>query len=140
MRRSVAFGIALFVAATSLRAAPTDVRAVNAELDRSFEAADVRALDRLIRDDFTFVGRDGSVASKQEVLALFGAGTIHFREIIVTEVDVRSWRGTAIVTGRARTHGNRLGRPIDEEVRYTRTFLQIEGRWQLAAEQVTRIE
>jgi hypothetical protein len=58
----------------------------------------------------------------------------------VNDVDIRSWRDTAIVTGRARTRGDRLGHQIDEEVRYTRTYYCINKQWQLAAEHVTRIE
>jgi Domain of unknown function (DUF4440) len=43
------------------------------------------------------------------------------------------------VTGKGHIKGTENGKPIDEQIRFTDTWVKRDGRWVCAATQVTRI-
>jgi hypothetical protein len=47
---------------------------------------------------------------------------------------------TAIVLGKTRVKGTSEGKPFDRVVQFTDTLIKRDGRWQLAAGHVSRIE
>lgn len=116
------------------------LRRINKEVDDAFLQSDVRELNRLIAAECIFIGRDGSVGNKSEVLQIFGAGNIKFSEIKAEVEAVRIYENIVIVIGRARTRGRRFEQEIDHLVRYTRLYGKQKGSWRLVSEQVTRIE
>ncbi len=113
---------------------------INKAVDEAFLRSDVKELDRRIGDECIFIGRDGSVGNKSEVLQIFGSATIKFSEIKAAVETVRFYENIAVVTGQARTKGRRFEQEIDHLVRYTRVYAKQKGGWKLVSEQVTRIE
>jgi ketosteroid isomerase-like protein len=55
------------------------------------------------------------------------------------DVRVRVYGETAVATGRIRMQGSFRGHACNDQSRFIRIFVKREGRWQLVANQLTRI-
>ena len=67
------------------------------------------ALARLYADDYMLVRSDGSVLTKEEVLADLRAQNLSFESIELTDERVRVIESAAILTGKSRTRSRHAG-------------------------------
>src|SRR4051812_9558072 len=93
-------------------------------------AADPRALDGVLTDDFVLVDvmRGGEI-TRATLLDAVGEGAIRFEGIDVLESRVRRYGSTAVVTGRTRMRGHAGAQPWSVHSRYTHVFVEKDGRW-----------
>jgi hypothetical protein len=97
---------------------------------------DTTAFSRLLAPDFTFVGTSGSFRDRAGYVASrSGSWILRADSFEVTELRVRVFGATDIVTGRETTHG--VG--VDNSARFTHLWLRRQGRWRLVAVQRTDI-
>jgi len=111
------------------------------ELERELFAAhegtpDLATIDRLYADDFLSTNADGRVVDKQGWLNILKAGQFPVDTITTDDFKVRTYSGTAIITGRSAYYydGKKLG-----EVRHTQVWANPNGRWQLVSWQGTSV-
>ena len=114
------------------------------ETDRHFFAAliggDSEALARLLADDFVLIDvMMGSEIPREALLEAIGSGHVQFVSIEPSEVRVRLYGSTAIVTGRTEMRGLFGDEPFGATSRYTHVYLGQSGAWRLAAAQGTQI-
>jgi ketosteroid isomerase-like protein len=113
-------------------------------VDRQFfvwlTEANVRAVDRLLMDDFLLIDvmRGGEVP-KAALLAAMQSGDLKFESIEPADVRVRSYAGTAIVTGRTKMRIKFQETGAEVHSRYTHVYVTVDGQWRLAAGQGTPI-
>ncbi len=90
-------------------------------------------LVQLLADKFVGTGNDGKVTNKAE--ALEEAKRTKYSSIEYEDVKVMVFGDTAIATGGSKAKGtNASGRPIDEHVRWTDTWVKMpSGKWQCVA-------
>jgi ketosteroid isomerase-like protein len=102
--------------------------------------ADVDGLDRVLADDFLLIDvMAGSEVPRDALLAVIGSGQLVFESITPLDSRVRSYPGTAIVTGSTRMSGRFEGTPFAASSRYTHVYVERQGRWRLVAAQGTQI-
>lgn len=95
------------------------------ELDAALAKGDRATYERMLIDDFTWVGQDGRSRDKRAIIdELQPLTTEGSTEVI----DVRSYPGGAVMTGTRRY-------PKATDVRFLRVWVQRGNRWQLAAHQ-----
>ena len=101
---------------------------------------DVKSLEQLLADDATLINPLGQFWDKQRVLEVLSAGgTTTLESYNLEEVKVRLYGNTAVTTGRATVKGATGVGDFSGAQRFTRVYVQRNGRWQLVAHQATRI-
>ena len=95
--------------------------------------ADATTLDRIYADDFIGVGPSGRVRTKPQVISDFTSGDLKFQSITTDDVQVRVYGDTAVETGRSTMIGQDKGQTVPRDTRFTRVWVNQQGRWRLVA-------
>ena len=101
--------------------------------------ADSSRLAQLAADEYQQVSSDGTLISKNELLASFASGTRHWVAAESDEHSVRFYGSVALVVGRWRAKGVNARHPFDYAARYVAVWVHRNGHWQLASDQSTTI-
>jgi ketosteroid isomerase-like protein len=114
------------------------------EIDQQFFSALIQsnhtALDRVLTDDFILIDvMRGTEIDKASLLAVVQSGALKFESIEPSEVRVRLYPGTAIVTGRTQMFGRFGEAPFVVRSRYTHVYVHQQSQWRLASAQGTPI-
>ncbi len=116
---------------------------VKAAEDRFFEAlllGDRAGLDQILENDFLLVDvMTGSEVPKAALIDVVGSGQLVFEAIERIEARVRSYNGTAVVTGQTRMKGQYAGNPFSPHSRYTHVYVRGANGWRLVSAQGTPI-
>jgi hypothetical protein len=102
---------------------------------------DAATIDPMLTADFTYTHATTAIAdSREQWLDIFRTANRRYRAYDVRDLSCRMYPGTAIVFG---TGHQEIIRPSGEEIELNTTFtcvwVQVEGDWQLACWQATRI-
>ena len=109
------------------------IRQLDNERIQAQIGADVVALDRIYANDFVGVGPSGTVRTKTQVISDFTSGDLKFQSITTDEVQVRVYENTAVETGLSTMVGQDKGKAVPRDTRFTRVWVNREGRWRLVA-------
>jgi len=90
-------------------------------------------------DDYTFITLRGEMRTKSDILKGFASGSFHYESRQISDLKVRIYQNTAIVTGRSIQKGMENGKDYSGDYRFTRVYVKQEGRWLTAALQTTLI-
>jgi ketosteroid isomerase-like protein len=111
------------------------------ELERQAKEAslhrDADFSERTLGDDYVGITPLGQVTTKQDVLRARKSGQLRYETIDVSEMVVRVYGDTAIVTARADVKGHQLGEDFSGPYRYTRIWVRRAGRWEIVSYQAT---
>lgn len=99
----------------------------------------VPAMDSLLADDYIGITSNGTLQSKEQVLANLKSGTLHFNSIDISERKVRFYGQTAVVTSQAEVNGDAGDGKIDGNYRYTRVYVKDKGGWKIVSFEASRI-
>ncbi len=92
---------------------------------------------RILADDYVAITPLGQVTSKQEAISARRSGQLRYESMNITEMVVRLYGDTAIVTARADVKGHQLGEDFSGPYRYTRVWVRRKGHWQTVSYQAT---
>jgi len=102
--------------------------------------ADVRALDRILTEDFLLVDvMTGSEISKSALLTALESGQLKFDTIDQFEPRLRMYGETAVVNGRTQMSGRFERMPFTASSRYTHFYVKAQAQWRLVSAQGTQI-
>lgn len=127
-------------AGSSEEAAEREVRSAQAAMIAAELAGDADALARLIAYDFHGVDPVNGILTKETVLEGYRTGRVSLEAHEVSEVQVRVFGSTAVVTGRARMRGEAAHRAFDGELSYMDVWVRGPGGWRLAAAHVAPVD
>jgi ketosteroid isomerase-like protein len=99
----------------------------------------VAALDRMTSDDYTFITLRGELRTKSDILKGFASGSFHYESRQISDLKVRVYGDTAIVTGRSMQKGMENGKDYSGDYRFTRVYVKEKGHWVTVALQTTLI-
>jgi ketosteroid isomerase-like protein len=103
----------------------------------AYEQLDTLAMDRIVAEDFLITFPDGSRQTKPQILADLRAQRsrpVPYTTRFHTEaVSSRSYGTTVVLTGVVVTTSQRDGKPVEDRSRYTDTYVEHDGRWQVVA-------
>ena len=100
---------------------------------------DVTALDRMTSDDYTFITLRGELRTKSDILKGFASGSFHYESRQISDLKVRVYGDTAVVTGRSVQKGMENGKDYSGDYRFTRVYVKEKGRWVTVALQTALI-
>ncbi|HJP95803.1 MAG TPA: nuclear transport factor 2 family protein [Candidatus Saccharimonadales bacterium] len=97
---------------------------------------DKTAFDQILSPDLTFIGTSGSFRNKDDFINSRNDSWIPRAESYTySEITVRFYGGSAIVTGREAT----TGKGVAFQARFTHVWAKSKGKWRLEAIQRTDI-
>jgi ketosteroid isomerase-like protein len=92
---------------------------------------------RTLADDYVAITPLGQVTTKQDTVSARKSGQLRYDSIDVSDMVVRLYGDTAVVTARAEVKGHQLGEDFSGPYRYTRVWVRHAGHWQAVSYQAT---
>jgi ketosteroid isomerase-like protein len=92
---------------------------------------------RTLAEDYVAISPLGTVTTKQDTLSARKNGQLRYDTIDVSDMVVRVYGDTAVVTARADVKGHQLGEDFSGPYRYTRVWVRRTGHWQAVSYQAT---
>lgn len=138
MNRSIATAVAVVVLAVmtlvgrQVLAADDDQKVV-AALDTEYQAAvkknDAATMDRILADDFVLVTASGKTYTKADLLNEARGGRTVYEHQEDTVQTVRVWGDTAVVTAKLWEKGTDGGKPFDNLLWFSDTYVRTPNGW-----------
>jgi uncharacterized protein (TIGR02246 family) len=115
-----------------------EIKKLEQEWVEAYQKRDTAFLERILADDYTFTTPGGTILDKKRQIEDLKSGAIA-TEFQFSELKVRVYADTAIVTGKSTVKGKLKDQNIAGEYRFMRVFVKRDDRWQCVAAQATRI-
>jgi ketosteroid isomerase-like protein len=90
-------------------------------------------IDRLLADDYLGISAVGTLETKADVLAEHRAGKLKITQLYLSDVKIRIYGDTAVVTSKAELRGENDGRDVSGRYRYTRVYNDRGGQWKIVS-------
>jgi ketosteroid isomerase-like protein len=105
-----------------------ELRKLVLEWDTALVKNDVATLDRLLGEEFSFVGG----ANKAQYLASFKSGSTDsvVESAVSTDIQIQVYGSTAVLTGLDTIKGKNKGQPYVARWLYLDVWVLRDGRWQ----------
>ena len=116
------------------------IRSLEEERNQAIIHGDAAALDRMTSDDYTFITLRGELRTKAEIVRDFRSGAIKYQSREISDLNIRVYGNSAVVTGRAIQKGMENGKDYSGDYWFTRVYVNQDGRWQTVALQTTLIQ
>lgn len=106
---------------------------INNDVGVALVHGDIANLDRLLADDYRYVGFAGISFTKQDILTLSSTGNLSYVYLTTTDpkIEVSDDLTKGVVKGHARSRGQLRRVPFNESYFYRNTYEKRQGRWQL---------
>jgi ketosteroid isomerase-like protein len=92
---------------------------------------------RTLAEDYVAITPLGQVTTKQDTVSARKSGQLRYDTIDVSDMVVRVYGDTAVVTARADVKGHQLGEDFSGPYRYTRVWVRRTGHWLAVSYQAT---
>ena len=135
--------LAVLACRFSVAQTPAEQEVLQFERDacKAFLDADVAVLERVLMPGFTLTLSNGDVRTRADEINELHSGKVHYDVFENYDMLARRYGDdTAVVLGKTRVKGTADGKPFDRVVQFTDTLIKRDGRWQLAAGHVSRLE
>ena len=135
--------VAVLACRFSVAQTPAQQEVLQFERDacKAFLDADVGPLERVLMPEFTLTLSSGEVNTRADEINELRSGKVHYDVFENYDMKARVYGdSTAVVLGKTRVKGTADGKPFDRVVQFTDTLIKRDGRWQLAAGHVSRLE
>ena len=92
---------------------------------------------RTLAEDYVAITPLGQITTKQDTVSARKSGQLRYETINVSDMVVRIYGDTAVVTARADVKGHQMGEDFSGPYRYTRVWVRRTGHWQAVSYQAT---
>lgn len=110
-------------------------------LDEQFSDAatqvDTAALERIMSDDYLFIGAEGQMKTREGHIASLKPGGRKYTSLKTDEVKVRPYGDVAVMTGRVMAEGSLDGKDMSGCYLVTRVYVKQDERWRIVSAQAT---
>ena len=120
--------------------ATMELRDVTEAWDRAMVANDPDAIGLYMTDDWTIVGPDGSMNTKQPFLELVRSGLLTHNVMESHDLDVRVYGDAAVVLARGISGGAYDGQPFHMVERVSSMFIRRGGSWRCVLTHLSRLD
>ena len=126
--------------ATVATSTEEEIKNLEAMRNQAILHGDVAALDRMTSHDYTFITLKGEMRTKSDILKGFASGSFHYESRQISDLRVRVYGHTAVVTGRSVQKGIENGKDYSGDYWFTRVYVKQKDRWVTVALQTTLIQ
>jgi ketosteroid isomerase-like protein len=118
-----------------------EVRNADTQWAAAAKAGDTARLDKLLSNDLIYTHATGIIDDKAAYLEKLKSKRQKYDGIDHSNVRVKVFGGdTAVLTARMRMHGTNQSGPFDDQVLMIHVWVKVNGAWQLAAHQTTKLQ
>jgi len=96
-------------------------------------------VDRLLADDYLGISANGTLETKADELTRRRSGSLHITQLDLSDIKVRIYGDTAVVTSKADLIGKNGDRDISGRYRYTRVYSNRDGQWRIVSFEASRV-
>jgi len=118
----------------------SQIRELERQRFQAMQKVDVAALNRILSDDLIYTHANGFEQTKAELIRVLGSGDYKYESISASDIRVRLYGETAVVSGRATMKIRRAGEEQTFQLCYLDVYVKQDGRWQMVAWQSSRVE
>jgi hypothetical protein len=115
------------------------LRGIEQEIVNSLLKRDPSANQRYLSDDVILTTPEGVVNDKKQTIADVISSDLKLLSSRISDMKVRLYGDTAILTYRTTDSGTYRGNKIDGQHRWTETFVRRNGNWQIVASHGSRV-
>jgi ketosteroid isomerase-like protein len=94
---------------------------------------DVSTLEGLCADDLVVTVPEMPVMTKADILGFWRSGRAKITRYDTSEIRVQVYSDSAVVIGRLRRTRDFNGRVLDDDWRFTKTYVRRDNRWRVVA-------
>jgi ketosteroid isomerase-like protein len=116
-----------------------EIRTLEQERNTAIVHGDAATLNRMTSEDYTFITLRGELRTKAEIVKGFQTGSFHYQSREISDLNIRVFGDTAVVTGRSTQKGMENGKDYSGDYRFTRVYVRQNGKWITVALQATGI-
>jgi ketosteroid isomerase-like protein len=143
-RQCAAFVIAsllVFAMLGSARAQSDEEQLKKLDTDRAaaIVKGDVATLEKQTSDDYSLINMNGQMSGKAQMVTAFKTGQSKLTSDELSDMKVRVYGSTAVITGKADVKGMLGGKDATGQIMFTRVYVKRGGQWQSVAFQQTRV-
>ena len=143
-RKCAAFVIAtlfVFVMLGSAWSQSDEEQLKKLETDRAAAVVkgDVATLEQQTSDDYTLINMNGQMSGKSQMVNAFKTGQTKLTSDELSDMKVRVYGNTAVITGKADVKGTLGGKDATGQIMFTRVYVKKGASWQSVAFQQTRV-
>ena len=102
-------------------------------------AGDLEALDDLLDDRVVGIGPDGVALGKEADLDAYRTGKLQITRFDEEQLDVLVDGSMGVTFLVVAAEGEQQGTPFDGRLRFTRTWIQRDGRWRVLAAHISTL-
>lgn len=115
------------------------VAALDTELHSAIKTNDAATIDRILSDDFVLMHGAGQASSKADLMKQAQEKQVKYErhEVESGSQKVRVWRDTAVVTETLWVKGTEHGKPVDQKVSVTETYVRTPDGWRYVSGQAS---
>ncbi len=114
----------------------SQVEDVERQWFEAFQRHDTATLDRILADDYVFIGPNGQTHTKTAIRNL---NWPEYRRVNLDEVRVRVYGEAAVLTARLVIHGRTANGDVTGTYRHTRVYVRQRGQWRAVSGQSTKV-
>ncbi|HEX6505298.1 MAG TPA: nuclear transport factor 2 family protein [Terriglobales bacterium] len=101
---------------------------------------DTDTLAKMTSDDYMLINVNGQMWDKAHTMEAIKSGQIKLSQDDVSDLKVRVYGNTAVVTGKADVKGTIAGKDASGQILFTRVYVKKGGKWLSVAFQQTKVE
>jgi hypothetical protein len=116
-----------------------EILKIESERDQAREKGDNATLNRILADDYFYIGVRGNVRTKANRLDDYEAGVIKVFSVKKDNFMFKIYGDTVLMTGRETSITQYRGKPNDKPRQFTNVYIKLDGRWRLVFHQATTI-
>ena len=137
----IAFSLAALTTEGAPAASSVEEQLLKMERDRAAAVvkADVATLEGMTADDYILINANGQMSDKATTMNDIKTGNIKLTANEVSDMKVRVYGDTAVVTGKSSAKGTIRGHELKGPVMFTRVYVKKNGKWLSVAFQQTPI-
>lgn len=94
---------------------------------------DVAALEKILADDWVFIGAEGEVRTKSQEIGDLKSGALKLTALSAEDMKVRVYGKSAVVTGIYEVKGTQGGKDIGGRFRFTDVLVRKKDVWRLVS-------
>ena len=116
-----------------------EIESLEQEWRQAILTNNVSAMDHLLADDYVGITSNGTIETKAQALAQRRAGTVRITKLDLSDIRVRLYGDTAVVTSVADLVGTNGDSDISGKYRYTRVYARRLEHWKIVSFEASRI-
>jgi ketosteroid isomerase-like protein len=138
---AAACSLAVLAGASAYAQGSVEEQLMKMERDRAAAVvkADVAMMEGVTSDDYILINANGQMSDKATTMRDIKTGAIKLTANEVSDMKVRVYGDTAVVTGKSSATGTMGGRALKGPVMFTRVYVKKSGKWQSVSFQQTPI-